>query len=259
MKNVPNDANLMYLVDGTDYLYYARLWTRGYDVYSPNFLVALHDTTNNINLDLFVGNPKIVDKQNGKDSFGWLSRGMDPEFIRDEFEKSLWRYYTILGSVDGQKTVSSIANIGEYGLGSKRSLDQLIAFTGMDTRSKNILGMRCANLEKVPYKANNYPGVIDSDVWGYAAENINSNSIPLLSGENIEIYKSLSNNNHEQQQNNNIVHTYNSNSGSSSSSSSSSSSNSAGYSKNGKLLLLLLPLLSMPILAILRYFKISII
>jgi len=259
MKNVPSDSNLMYLVDGTDYLYYARLWTRGYDVYSPNFLVALHDNTNNINLDLVVGNPKIVDKQNGKDSFGWLSRGMDPEFIRDEFEKSLWRYYTILGSVDGQKTVSSIANIGEYGLGNKRSLDQLIAFTGMDTRSKNILGMRCANLEKVPYKANNYPGVIDSDVWGYAAENINANSIPLLSGENIEVYKSVSNKNEQQ---NNIVHTYNSNSNSNSGSSNSGSNSygySGGYSKNGKLLLLLLPLLSMPLLAILRYFKISII
>ena len=112
----------MYLIDGIDYLYYARLWTRGYDVYSPHFLVAFHDRTNNINVNSpsIISNsiPKIVDKQNGKDSFGWLSRGMDPEFIREEFEKSLWRYYTILGSSEGDKTVSSFAAIAVYGLGT---------------------------------------------------------------------------------------------------------------------------------------------
>ena len=243
----------MYLVDGADYLYYARLWTRGYDVYSPNFLVALHDRTNNMNLDnKNSGATKIVDKNNGKDSFGWLSRGMDNEFIRDEFEKSLWRFYTILGSVNGQKTVSSIAAIGEYGLGNKRSLDQLIAFTGMDTRSKNILGMRCRNLERVPYKLDVYPGVIDTDVWGYAAEKVSTNSIPLTSGAPIEIYK---NSNNDQ----NNVYTYiNSNSNSNSNSDSSSDSDAYMRSKRRKLILLLLPLLSMPILAILKYFRISI-
>lgn len=251
MKNVPNDANLMYLVDGTDFLYYARLWTRGYDVYSPNFLVAVHDRTNNNNLDNFSGTPKIVDKQNGKDSFGWLSRGMDPEFIREEFERSLWRYYTILGSSDGQKTVSSIANIGEYGLGAKRSLDQLIAFTGIDTRAKTILGMRCSNLEIVPYKSNNYPGVIDSDVWGYAAEYINFNSVPLISGESIEIYK---NNNNDNQ--NNFVNTYTR--GDSYNKDDNNSNSFVHTNKGKKLLLLSLPLLSIPLLAILKYFKISI-
>ena len=250
MKNVPNDPNLMYLVDGADYLYYARLWTRGYDVYSPNFLVALHDRTNNMNLDnKNNGAPKIVDKQNGKDSFGWLSRGMDPEFIREEFEKSLWRFYTILGSSNGQKTVSSIAAIGEYGLGNKRSLDELISFTGMDTRSKNILGMRCRNLERVPCKPDTYPGIIDTDVWGYAAEKVStSSSIPLVSGAAIEIYK---NSNNDKNNNNNNVYTY-------SNSNSNSDSNVYIESKSRKLILLLLPLLSIPILAILKYFRISI-
>lgn len=245
----------MYLIDGIDYLYYARIWTRGYDVYSPHFLVALHDRTNNVNVNSpsIISNsaPKIVDKQNGKDSFGWLSRGMDPEFIREEFEKSLWRYYTILGSPEGDKTISSIAAIAEYGLGTKRSLDQLIAFTGMDTRSKNVLGMRCGNLELISFSPNKYPGVIDNDIWGYAAEKISSGEIPLNSGEAISIYKSETKNDYKN------IHVQKSNINSAESNDYKQSAY-LPVTKSGKLMLLMLPLLSIPGLVILKYFKINI-
>jgi hypothetical protein len=38
--------------------------------------------------------------------------------------------------------VNTIVEIGRYGLGTKRTLDQLIAFMGIDFRNKKIYGNR---------------------------------------------------------------------------------------------------------------------
>ena len=41
----------------------------------------------------------------------------------------------------------------KYGLGTKRTLDQLIAFTGMDVRAGVVFADRCKQLEWVPFQA----------------------------------------------------------------------------------------------------------
>ena len=46
------------------------------------------------------------------------------------FDDAQVRLATLLGTSDGRKDAESLAALTKYGLGLKRSLDQLIAFTG---------------------------------------------------------------------------------------------------------------------------------
>jgi hypothetical protein len=48
---------------------------------------------------------------------------------------------------------ATIMEIGRFGLGSKRTLDQLIAFMGVDLRGGKIFGNRCKTLEWIPFVA----------------------------------------------------------------------------------------------------------
>lgn len=43
--------------------------------------------------------------------------------------------------------------ITKYGLGSKRTLDELIEFTGVDVRNGVVFGDRCVQLKWVPFEA----------------------------------------------------------------------------------------------------------
>ena len=51
---------------------------------------------------------------------------------------SLKRVSILLGSPDVEISPESVASLTKYGLGMKRTLDQLIAFTGIDLRSKKV-------------------------------------------------------------------------------------------------------------------------
>lgn len=62
------------------------------------------------------------------------------------------RVATLLGFPEGMKDVESLIKLGPYGLGSKRTLDQFIEFTGVDTRNKAIVGDRCKALSWVPFQ-----------------------------------------------------------------------------------------------------------
>jgi hypothetical protein len=56
------------------------------------------------------------------------------------------------------------------GLGNKRTLEELIEFTGIDTRKKVVFGDRCEELKWVPYGPEKDPYVDTGDVWGAAPE-----------------------------------------------------------------------------------------
>jgi hypothetical protein len=58
---------------------------------------------------------------------------------------------TLLGMPGGDKDATSVSLLTSFGLGTKRSLDQLISFTGIDTRSKQAFGYRCKQLYWVSY------------------------------------------------------------------------------------------------------------
>jgi hypothetical protein len=66
----------------------------------------------------------------------------------------------------------------------KRTLDQFIEFTGMNTRTQTAFGDRCRQLEWVPFSPDVNAEVDSTDVWGFNPEVIKANgpNIPLLTG-----------------------------------------------------------------------------
>ena len=72
-----------------------------------------------------------------------------------------------------------------FGLGHKRTLDQLIEFTGLDLRTGKALGDRCKELHWVPFTPDRDAETEDGDVWGFAPEGrpAGGADIPLRSGE----------------------------------------------------------------------------
>lgn len=65
--------------------------------------------------------------------------GMSVDYKRQMFDESIHRISTLLGTPDGRQDIEAIASLTLYGLGTKRNLDQLIAFTGVDLREKRML------------------------------------------------------------------------------------------------------------------------
>ena len=59
--------------------------------------------------------------------------------------------------------VAYLAQLTKYGLGVKRSLDQFIEFTGVDTRKRVIFGDRCSQLQWVPFEADTGNVFVDAD------------------------------------------------------------------------------------------------
>lgn len=58
--------------------------------------------------------------------------------IMEALMSSLKRVSILLGSPDVEISPESVASLTKYGLGMKRTLDQLIAFTGIDLRNKKV-------------------------------------------------------------------------------------------------------------------------
>ena len=64
---------------------------------------------------------------------------MSIDYKRQMFDESVHRISTLLGTPDGRQDIEAIASLTHYGLGTKRNLDQLIAFTGINLREKTML------------------------------------------------------------------------------------------------------------------------
>jgi len=52
------------------------------------------------------------------------------DYKRQMFDDSQMRIAILLGTPDGRKDIEAVASLTRYSLGTKRSLEQLIAFTG---------------------------------------------------------------------------------------------------------------------------------
>lgn len=84
---------------------------------------------------------------NGHGNNEWFKRQ------RERFRlSSLARVKTILQMPGGESDVNDQANLGIYGLGKRRSLEQLNAFTGLDlAKKRGHSGVHCKGHEWVPY------------------------------------------------------------------------------------------------------------
>lgn len=135
---VPVDPHTPGIFDGEEFNRAARFWTYGYDIYTPHRVYVLHDY------------PKSQQQNPHAGSWG------NGKFSQEDIRHSHYRLYTMLdipgGEVDIQKAL--IMRKSKYGLGDRRTLDQLIQFSGVDLRHKRntIDGMnRCGNLQWVPF------------------------------------------------------------------------------------------------------------
>lgn len=169
---VPNDPSLPMIFEGEEFSKFARLWTRGYDVYTPSRSLIAHDYKH------------VLAAQDSIDTTRWSTNGMTPEYRRMLFDDSLKRLFTLLGMPGGASDVESVAALTKYGLGRKRTLDQFIEFTGIDVRTRQIFESRCKDLDWVPFAPDADPWVDSGDVWGLAPEMhlAGAPDIPLLSG-----------------------------------------------------------------------------
>mmetsp|Transcript_20911 Transcript_20911/g.29022 ORF Transcript_20911/g.29022 Transcript_20911/m.29022 type:complete len:610 (+) Transcript_20911:1-1830(+) len=132
-RKVKVDPHTPNIFDGEEFSKAMRYWTFGYDIYSPHRVYVLHD------YNISQADPL---------HFGWAVN----KKYKDSKE-SVFRLKTLLempeGSTDPAYTLALQQSL--YGLGDRRTLDQAIAFSGIDTKNRRILGNRCGNLDYVPF------------------------------------------------------------------------------------------------------------
>jgi len=106
---------------------------RGYDTYTPHRSIVYHDYTHG---------PQT------KNANAWARKYR-------ELQRSHDRLRTLLGAPDAhvkRDTPEAKKMLGKWDLGEKRSLNQLIAFTGVDTRKTKIDFDNCGKLQWVPFE-----------------------------------------------------------------------------------------------------------
>ena len=168
VRKAPHDPNLRFLLDGEEFAHMARLWTRGYDVYSPDRVLVTHDDNFHMR-----GAPARVSQKNNKPAIEneWASHGQSPEFRRIMYDEALTRAKTLLDMEGGvHADAVSLSTLQEYGLGTKRSLDQFMAFTGVDVRQGALFADACEARQWVPFTPDSHAELDDGDAWGLSAE-----------------------------------------------------------------------------------------
>lgn len=125
------------IFDGEEFNRASRFWTYGYDIYTPNFTYILHDYTKS------QSNPK---------SHTWYRNKKNIDTHKSDVR--LLTLLEIPGGNNNDKVAQTKLQRSKYGLGDRRSLDQLIQFSGIDLRHKktSIDGKnRCGNIKWVPF------------------------------------------------------------------------------------------------------------
>lgn len=109
-ESAPYDAFTPFVMGVENFARFARFWTRGYDVYTPTQNIIYHNYQPN------AGHP--------------ITEWMHPRDQRHK-EEALARIRTYLGAPDGLEDYN-LANLGIYGLGKRRTLQQLEKFLDID-------------------------------------------------------------------------------------------------------------------------------
>jgi len=193
VKKTPYDPALLYLFDGEEFSMFARFWTRGYDVYTPSHTIVAHD----YGTELFQKLPERDGAMSaaGKkiDFWSWAKQGQSREYMRAMYDEAHGRVMTMLGATAGAAaaTANELSLLARYGLGTKRSIEQLIDFTGIDPRHQQVVSDRCnVHLKVVPFERDINPWLEDGDVWGRAGEEVEAggSDIPLVDGGSVKMY-----------------------------------------------------------------------
>uniref|UniRef100_A0A7S2P201 Uncharacterized protein n=1 Tax=Leptocylindrus danicus TaxID=163516 RepID=A0A7S2P201_9STRA len=131
------DPHTPHIFDGEEFNRAARFFTHGYDIYTPNASHVYHDYHRS------QANP--------------VMHTWGKSFSREEKIYSEYRLSTMIDLAGGEKDKdkSMAMKRSKYGLGDRRTLDQLIDFTGFGLRERKITidgKNRCGNTRWVPFR-----------------------------------------------------------------------------------------------------------
>eukprot|EP01041_Mallomonas_annulata_P013039 gene13039-27521_t len=132
-RKVPYDPYTPGIFDGEEYSRGLRLWTYGYDVYTPHRVYVVH------NYHVSQSDPKHSQ---------WAYNGHG-----NDVQNSVHRLRTIFGLPGGEQDTQKKLTVlrSKYGRGDRRTLEQSIAFSGIDTTHAKELFNGCGNLDFVPF------------------------------------------------------------------------------------------------------------
>jgi len=131
-KVAPNDPNLKGVFAGEEYARGVRLWTHGYDFYS--------------NSRPWIGT--YYGGEKGGKSFHWKT---------DQINEAHERMATLVKAPGSDRSPEALARLEPYGLGTKRTLEQYIEFTGIDPRNGDTSQAKCAVVYVPWYKPTSSP------------------------------------------------------------------------------------------------------
>jgi hypothetical protein len=119
LSDVPYDPNLDFLFVGEEIGHSIRIWTSGYNIYTPSENIVYHEYERK-------GKPKVWDDNKYTDD--------------DAFEK----IKKMIGLESNKDLSESIKyNIDKYGLGKERTLEQYYEFSGIDLKNKKVYKNFC--------------------------------------------------------------------------------------------------------------------
>jgi len=165
--NVPVDPYLDNVFDGEEGSRGIRFFTHGYDVYTPDRVLVTHDyhthqgnpivhtwgNKHNANKNAHTTTNKDKNNNNPKD---WTFR-QSIETLRTLVKtKGVGRVNMMLGIGGTRTKPEEIQEVDEirksrFGLGTKRTLEQVRNFTGIDLANREMVENKCGNLFWVPF------------------------------------------------------------------------------------------------------------
>jgi hypothetical protein len=129
IKEVPYDPNLPNLFVGEEILHSARVWTAGYDIYSPTEVTVYHLYTR-------ADQPHVWDDKKTFDDTDAFNKAKEILGFKDDFMKPVSSHVT--------------ENIEHYGLGKKRTIKEFFEFAGIDPVNKTIYKNFCPKPHEIP-------------------------------------------------------------------------------------------------------------
>ena len=172
--NVPVDPYLDNVFDGEEGSRGIRFFTHGYDVYTPHRVLVTHD------YHTHQSNPVVHTWGHHKGGGGEIVQESHWKFMEeiDEHRSGV----TVFGSnrvnlllgigapEQGMEAETQLIRQSRYGLGTKRTLEQAVEFTGINLREKKMEVNKCGNLEWVPFEESPNYGVEENLSRNYAGE-----------------------------------------------------------------------------------------
>jgi len=172
--NVPVDPYLDGVFDGEEGSRGIRFFTHGYDVYTPDKVFVTHDYHGHqSNPVVHTWGKRNLKHVKHESSWKWMD---DIKSVRDNLSTfGSSRVNAMLGfgtKYSGPELADEIKLMRQsrYGIGTKRTLEQAEAFTGINFREERMDVNRCGNLLWVPFEESPNHGVEEILSRGLAGE-----------------------------------------------------------------------------------------